>query len=148
VRGLRTLVWKVDSLSLLTMRRAWLAVKRLFSFGGEPDMVAAVGLRARLCRELSFEARDIDPERLNALLIFALSERSTFQPSLSEEELFALSLGLVLRADDFMILRDDEFVARSALMVRRGEFSLSEDERLVIVGGGGDPSVFFLRKPA
>jgi hypothetical protein len=43
VRGLRTLEWKLLSFWLFTIRLAWLAVKR-FSFGGEPDIVAAVGL--------------------------------------------------------------------------------------------------------
>ena len=47
VRGLRTLEWKADSFSLLTIRLAWLAVKRLFSLGGEPDIEAAVGLLRR-----------------------------------------------------------------------------------------------------
>ncbi len=47
VRGLSTLAEKDDSFWLLTIRRAWLAVKRLFSLGGETDMVAAVGLLAR-----------------------------------------------------------------------------------------------------
>ena len=39
-------------------------------------------------------------------------------------------------------------VALPAFIIRRGDVSVSEDERFVIVGGGGDPSVRFERKPA
>ena len=44
--GLRTLLWKAPSFSLLTILLAWLAVN-IFSFGGEPLIVVEVGLLLR-----------------------------------------------------------------------------------------------------
>lgn len=71
VRGLSTLDAKIDSFWLPTIRRAWLAVN-MFSFGGEPVVVAAVGLRLRWVRapesdiEWTWDARETDPARFNA----------------------------------------------------------------------------------
>ena len=151
VRGLRTLVWNEGSFSLLTILRAWLAVKRLFSFGGEPAIVAAVGLLARLLvvESWPFDARDTDPDLFNAILILTLSERSACQLfSPSSEELLPLSFGVLSFATACMICKEDRFPALLASRVRRGDWSVSEEERLVMVGGGGEPSDFFERKPA
>ena len=62
-------------------------------------MLAAVGLLARrwvlVAESCTFEARDTDPERFNAMLILTLSERSACQLfSPSEEELLPLSVGV------------------------------------------------------
>ncbi len=96
-----------------------------------------------------FEALEIEPERFSALLILAPSVRSTWNPlSLSEAELLPLSVG-VISVEAVCIIRSEErFTAFDASMSRNGEVSLSEDDRFVILGGGGDPPDFFERKPA
>ena len=75
------------------------------------------------------------------LLAFQFSSRS-------EPELFALSFGFMLLLMFSTYDRDEErFVALLGSISRKGEWSES-DEKLVNVGGGGDPSDFFVRKPA
>lgn len=123
----------------------------MFSLGGEPAIVAAVGLRRRWVRaesdiEWECEAREMDPARFKAMPIFALSERLTCQFSLSEEELLPLSVGVMSTAS--MICKEDRLATLPASMVRRGEGSVSEELSSVILGGGGEPSDFFERKPA
>jgi hypothetical protein len=46
------------------------------------------------------------------------------------------------------MFKADRFPAFDASIVRKGDDSVSGDDRLVIVGGGGDPSDFFERNPA
>lgn len=126
VLGLRTLAWNDVSFSLLTILRAWPAVKRLFSFGGDPAIVAAVGLLARrwvlVAESCTFDAREIDPERFKAMLILTLSDRSACQLfSPSEEELLPLSVGVMSFATACIICNEDRFPALLASMVRRGD---------------------------
>ena len=132
------------------MRLAWLAVN-IFSFGGEPAIVAAVGLRRRCVRaesdmEWVCDALEIDPARFKAMPIFALSERSTCQFSPSEEELLPLSVGVLSTAS--IICSEDRFATFPTFMVRSGDGSLSEELNSVSLGGGGEPSDLFERKPA
>ena len=87
----------------------------------------------------------MDPARFKAMPIFALSERLTCQFSLSEEELLSLSVGVLSTAS---MICEDRLATFSASMVRRGEGSVSEELNSVILGGGGEPSDFFERKPA
>ena len=150
VRGLRTLEWKEPSLFPPTIRRAWPAVN-IFSFGGDPAIVAAVGLLRRCARRtFSFEAREMEPARFSALPILRVSNLFMWKlPSPSDEELFALSL--FADATACMILREERLAAFAASIVRNGDVSVSDPERRVILGGGGgggDPSDFFARKPA
>jgi hypothetical protein len=150
VRGLKTLEWNAASFWLVTIRRAWLAVN-IFSFGGEPAIVAAVGLRRRWVRAESdigwtCEAREMDPARFKAIPILALSERSTCQFSFSEEELLPLSVELLSTAS--MMCKEDRFATFPASMVRSGEGSVSDELSSVSWGGGGEPSDFLERKPA
>ena len=87
-------------------------------------MVAAVGLLARrlVAESCTFEARDTDPERFNAMLILTLSERSDCQLfSPSEEELLPLSVGVMSFATACMICNEDRFPALLASRVRRGD---------------------------
>lgn len=126
VLGLRTLAENEDSFWLLTIRRAWLAVKRLFSLGGEPDMVAAVGLLARrwvrVAESWTLDVREMEPERLRALLILAPSILSTCQLlSPSEDELLPLSVGVMLFLAACMMLSDVRLRALEALISRKGD---------------------------
>ena len=148
-RGLSTLDEKLFSFWLPTMRLAWLAVN-IFSAGGEPAIVAAVGLRRRSAEtELEcVEAREIDPARLSARLILADSVRSTPQFSVSEEELLPLSVGVTSLLATCTRFIAERFGRFPVSIERRGDISRSEEDRLVIVGGGGEPSDFLDRKPA
>ena len=84
-----------------------------------------------------------------AALILIASLLLAFQfPSRSEPELFALSSGVKSLLMFSTYARDEErFVVLPGSNSRKGEWSES-DEKLVNVGGGGDPSDFFVRKPA
>src|SRR5215469_6377998 len=88
----------------------------------------------------------MEPDRFRAMPILALSDRSkVFSPS--DEELLPLSVG-VLPSTSCMMCSEERFAAFPASMVRNGDVSVSEEERLVNLGGGGDPYVFFDRNPA
>ncbi len=84
------------------------------------------------------------------MLIFTLSARSAFHPpfSASDPELSALSFGVLSLDKDCIRCSDERLVALPASSDRRGDASVSDDDRLVMVGGGGDPSDFFDKNPA
>jgi hypothetical protein len=85
-----------------------------------------------------------DEARRRALRIFALSDWSKlFSPS---EELCPLSLGVVSFEDISMTCIEDLFAALLGSIVRKGDRSVSEEDRPV--NFGGDPSDFLERKPA
>lgn len=68
--------------------------------------------------------------------------------SASEDELFPLSVGVVSLATGRIMFNDERFAAFEGSIVLSGDCSVSDEDRLVSLGGGGDPSVFFERKPA
>ena len=47
-----------------------------------------------------------------------------------------------------MIFREDRFVRLPGSIVRSGDGSVSDEDRLVMVGGGGDAPDFLERNPA
>lgn len=151
MRGLRTLEWKLPSFWLTTIRRAWLAVN-IFSLGGDPEAdIEAVGLRRRWLRDAESEsewtcdARETEPERFRARLILALSLRSACQVP-ADGELLLLAGGVLVA--DSIICSEERLVRFEAFIGRRGDFSESEDEGFVLIGRGGEPSVFLDRNPA
>ena len=121
----------------------------MFSFGGDPVEVA-VGLRRRwtlVTPSWELEARETEPARFSAKLILTLSERSACHELSSELELLPLSVGVTSEAAFCTMWSDERFPALEAFIERSGEVSSSE-EKLVIVGGGGDPSARLERNPA
>lgn len=144
VRGLSTLPCREFSLSLLTMRRAWPAVKRALSVGGEPES-EDLGLRRRGGRDA--DRGPTEEARFTAELIRIASDRSDFH-SLSSNEFSVLSGGVWSDQDAFWTCcNEDRFATLPISISRNGELSVSEDDKFVIWGGGGDPSDFFVKKP-
>ena len=89
----------------------------------------------------------MDEARFRAVLIFIASYLSAFQrSSRSEPELFALSSGVFSPSVFSTYCSDDRFPALLGSRSRKGELSESE-ERLVRVGGNGEPSVRLARNP-
>lgn len=89
-------------------------------------MVAAVGLLARrwvrVAESWTLDVREMEPERLRALLILAPSILSTCQLlSPSEDELLPLSVGVMLFLAACMMLSDVRLRALEALISRKGD---------------------------
>lgn len=142
------------------MRRACEAVKRCESWlraldGGElpeessREVEVPEGERRRIAREAVLLPIVLPREvRLSADLISIASERLGWlvqESSWSEpDEVFA---PLRPRSMALWTWEREERLRLLSLNSRRGEASVSEEERLVSVGGGGEPSCFFDRKP-
>jgi hypothetical protein len=77
-----------------------------------------------------------------------LSERSACQFSFSEEELLPLSVGVLSPPAICEIRNEERFARFPPSIARRGELSVSDEDKLVIVGGGGDTPDFLERNPA
>lgn len=86
--------------------------------------------------------------RFNAKLIFALSDRSIGQFSPSEEELLPLSVGVVSLLATCIICIEERFASFPGSIVRSGDGSVSDDDKFVMLGGGGDTPDFLDRNPA
>lgn len=142
----------------MTILLTWPAANML-SLGGEPVIaVAAVGDRRRCVRDPLMPDRRTELDRLTASRIFMASSLPGFPwfsaSELAAEELLALSTQISTVGLSAPASKDRRFVALLGSISLKGDVSLSEDDKVVIFGGGiaaednGESSPFLAKKPA